>query len=38
MAHHPGFQCPLCRTFADLEDSVEIDDPIEEEVPVEGAL
>ncbi|GJJ71263.1 E3 ubiquitin-protein ligase DMA1/2 [Entomortierella parvispora] len=35
MAHHPGFQCPLCRTFADLEDSVEIDDPIEEEVPVE---
>ncbi|KAF9188834.1 hypothetical protein BGZ51_000292 [Haplosporangium sp. Z 767] len=35
MANHPGFLCPLCRTFADLEDSVEIDDPIEEEIPAE---
>jgi hypothetical protein len=36
MANHPGFLCPLCRTFADLEDSVEIDDPVEEEIPAEG--
>ncbi|KAF9132149.1 hypothetical protein BGW39_000725 [Mortierella sp. 14UC] len=35
MANHPGFLCPLCRTFADLEDSVEIDDPAEEEIPAE---
>ncbi|KAF9274263.1 hypothetical protein BGZ88_003149 [Linnemannia elongata] len=35
MANHPGFLCPLCRTFADLEDSVEIDDPVEEEIPAE---
>lgn len=25
--HHPGFCCPLCRTFADLEEDVEIDAP-----------
>ncbi|KAJ3533837.1 hypothetical protein NMY22_g7171 [Coprinellus aureogranulatus] len=25
--HHPGFSCPLCRTFADLEEDVEIDAP-----------
>ncbi|KAG0325751.1 hypothetical protein BGZ99_000196 [Dissophora globulifera] len=36
MATHPGFLCPLCRTFADLEDSVEIDDPLEEGTPAEG--
>ncbi|KAG0020765.1 hypothetical protein BGZ81_009199, partial [Podila clonocystis] len=30
VANHPGFLCPLCRTFADLEDTVEIDDPIEQ--------
>ncbi|KNZ54815.1 hypothetical protein VP01_2846g2 [Puccinia sorghi] len=24
--HHPGFSCPLCRTFADLEADVETDD------------
>ncbi|KAF9326409.1 hypothetical protein BGZ91_001946 [Linnemannia elongata] len=36
MANHPGFLCPLCRTFADLEDSVEIDDPVEEEIPAEA--
>ncbi|KAG0309152.1 hypothetical protein BGZ98_004898 [Dissophora globulifera] len=35
MATHPGFLCPLCRTFADLEDSVEIDDPLEEGTPAE---
>ncbi|KAI1316343.1 hypothetical protein EDD11_010057 [Mortierella claussenii] len=34
-ANHPGFLCPLCRTFADLEDSVEIEDPIEEDIPAE---
>ncbi|KAI9232166.1 MAG: SMAD/FHA domain-containing protein [Podila humilis] len=38
VANHPGFLCPLCRTFADLEDSVEIDDPIEEDVPAEGEV
>ena len=32
--HHPGFHCPLCRTYADLDDTVEIDDPIEEPVVV----
>ncbi|KAF5313707.1 hypothetical protein D9611_010231 [Ephemerocybe angulata] len=26
-SHHPGFSCPLCRTFADLEEDVEIDAP-----------
>ncbi|KAF9164994.1 hypothetical protein DFQ26_000777 [Actinomortierella ambigua] len=36
--NHPGFLCPLCRTFADLEDSVEIDDPTEEEQAVENAI
>ena len=25
VAHHPGFSCPLCRTFADLESDVEVD-------------
>ncbi|KAF9978509.1 hypothetical protein BGZ65_006973 [Modicella reniformis] len=34
IANHPGFLCPLCRTFADLEDVVEIDDPIEEQTPL----
>lgn len=24
--HHPGFACPICRTFADLEADVEIDE------------
>lgn len=23
--HHPAFSCPLCRTFANLEDDVEVD-------------
>ncbi|KAF9101209.1 hypothetical protein BGX27_011566, partial [Mortierella sp. AM989] len=35
MSNHPGFLCPLCRTFADLDDTVEIDDPIEEDIPAE---
>ncbi|KAF9953441.1 hypothetical protein BGZ72_005415 [Mortierella alpina] len=37
ISNHPGFLCPLCRTFADLEDTVEIDDPIEEEIIAEGS-
>ncbi|KAF9570880.1 hypothetical protein EC968_001319 [Mortierella alpina] len=37
ISNHPGFLCPLCRTFADLEDTVEIDDPIEEEIVAEGS-
>ncbi|KAK2464070.1 hypothetical protein APHAL10511_003900 [Amanita phalloides] len=24
-AHHPAFSCPLCRTYADLEEDVEVD-------------
>ncbi|KAJ7613458.1 hypothetical protein FB45DRAFT_759128 [Roridomyces roridus] len=31
-AHHPAFSCPLCRTFADLEEDVEVDVEEEEEV------
>lgn len=27
LAHHPGFSCPLCRSFADLESDVEVDVP-----------
>lgn len=27
MAHHPGFSCPLCRSFSDLESDVEVDVP-----------
>lgn len=30
--HFPGFQCPLCRTFADLEAEVERDDAWQEEL------
>ncbi|KAG0289787.1 hypothetical protein BGZ96_006697, partial [Linnemannia gamsii] len=36
MSHHPGFLCPLCRTFADLEAVVEIDDPVEEQAAVQS--
>ncbi|KAF8945944.1 hypothetical protein BGZ47_001662 [Haplosporangium gracile] len=36
MTHHPGFLCPLCRTFADLEATVEIDDPVEEQAAVQN--
>lgn len=36
IANHPGFLCPLCRTFADLEDTVEIDDPIEQPTTTES--
>ncbi|KAF9169885.1 hypothetical protein BGX21_009604 [Mortierella sp. AD011] len=38
VSNHPGFLCPLCRTFADLEDPVEIDDPIEEDKPIQSAV
>lgn len=32
LMHHPGFSCPLCRTFADLEEDVEVDvDPMDVE-------
>ncbi|KAF9344159.1 hypothetical protein BGX34_005947, partial [Mortierella sp. NVP85] len=31
LSNHPGFLCPLCRTFADLDAVVEIDDPAEDE-------
>jgi len=27
LAHHPGFSCPLCRSFADLEGDVEVEVP-----------
>ena len=27
-SHHPAFSCPLCRTFADLEQDVEVDLPL----------
>ncbi|CAO3567321.1 unnamed protein product [Mortierella alpina] len=37
ISNHPGFLCPLCRTFADLDDTVEIDDPIDEEIVAEGS-
>ena len=30
-AHHPSFSCPLCRTYADLEDDVEVEIEFEEE-------
>ncbi|KAF9437535.1 hypothetical protein BGZ76_000351 [Entomortierella beljakovae] len=35
VAKHPSFLCPLCRTFANLEDSVEIEDAIDDEIPAE---
>ena len=25
-AHHPSFTCPICRTYADLDEDVEFDD------------
>ncbi|KAH9815496.1 hypothetical protein DFH28DRAFT_1082321 [Melampsora americana] len=33
--HHPGFSCPLCRTFADLEADVETEDSAE---PIESKV
>ncbi|KAJ6628323.1 hypothetical protein B0H10DRAFT_1990862 [Mycena sp. CBHHK59/15] len=40
-AHHPAFSCPLCRTFADLEEDVEVEEEFNElggETDDEGAL
>ena len=34
--HHPGFNCPLCRTFANLEEDVEVENEEIEEVDVEA--
>lgn len=34
--NYPGFSCPLCRTYSDLEADVEIE-PFEEEVPAAGS-
>jgi E3 ubiquitin-protein ligase DMA1/2 len=31
-SHHPAFSCPLCRTFADLEEDVEVEIEYEEEL------
>ncbi|TBU31522.1 SMAD/FHA domain-containing protein [Dichomitus squalens] len=38
-AHHPAFSCPLCRTFADLEEDVEveIDPELDSKSMVDGA-
>ncbi|PPQ75050.1 hypothetical protein CVT24_010463 [Panaeolus cyanescens] len=37
-AHHPAFSCPLCRTYADLEEDVEVDAEIDEEVEMEEEI
>lgn len=29
--HHPGFSCPLCRTFVNLDEDVEVDDGDDED-------
>ena len=31
-SHHPAFSCPLCRTFADLEEDVEVEIEYEDEL------
>lgn len=28
-SHHPAFSCPLCRTFANLDEDVEVDDDVD---------
>ena len=35
--HHPGFSCPLCRTFADLDADVEEDEAWQEALEQEAA-
>lgn len=35
--HHPGFSCPLCRTFADLDADVEEDEAWQESLMQEAA-
>ena len=37
-SHHPAFSCPLCRTFADLEEDVEVEIEYEELDEVDGAF
>ena len=34
--YHPGFSCPICRTFANLEEDVEVE--LEEGVEVGGSV
>ena len=36
-SHHPAFSCPLCRTFADLEEDVEVEVEFEEAYDGEDA-
>ena len=36
LRHHPGFSCPLCRTFADLEADVEEDEAWQKALLVEA--
>lgn len=36
--HHPGFSCPLCRTFADLEAEVEEDEAWQQELLKEAEI
>lgn len=41
--HHPGFMCPVCRTFADLDEDVEIDhedsvDQDDDDAEIEAAI
>ncbi|KAF8806745.1 hypothetical protein BYT27DRAFT_7256746 [Phlegmacium glaucopus] len=37
-SHHPAFSCPLCRTFADLEEDVEVEVEYEEEAELNEIL
>ncbi|EDR09857.1 uncharacterized protein LACBIDRAFT_325720 [Laccaria bicolor S238N-H82] len=37
-SHHPGFSCPLCRTFADLEEDVEVEHEADMEIDVESPV
>ncbi|KAM6494632.1 hypothetical protein JOM56_009255 [Amanita muscaria] len=45
-AHHPAFSCPLCRTFADLDEDVEVEtadageaeEPADADTPVRESL
>ncbi|GAA98404.1 uncharacterized protein L969DRAFT_47718 [Mixia osmundae IAM 14324] len=36
--HHPAFSCPICRTFADLDADVEVDDDILGMMDVDGVV
>ncbi|KII85624.1 hypothetical protein PLICRDRAFT_115782 [Plicaturopsis crispa FD-325 SS-3] len=35
--HHPAFSCPLCRTFADLEDDVEVEAATADDIELDDA-